>query len=79
MCIYSAYNHMHCQLITDRGKPLFRALGENENSLIRPLSVGVPLGRVLERNNGLGLDAQTFHGWMESGLLRAIDWASAGD
>jgi hypothetical protein len=57
------------------GKPLFRAIGNNEHELLRTLSLGVPLGRVLEKNNGPDLDARTLHRWMESGLLRAIYWA----
>jgi hypothetical protein len=58
------------------GKSLFRSLGTNEHDLLRSLSLGVPLGRVLEKNNGPDLDARTLQRWMESGLLRAIDWAS---
>ena len=58
------------------GKALFRRLDENEALLIRSLSLGVPLGRVLERNRGPEFDAMTFHQWIESGLLRAIDWAA---
>jgi hypothetical protein len=58
------------------GKAHFRALGPNESLLIRSLSLGVTLGKVLERNGGPDFDARTFHRWMESGLLRAIDWAA---
>lgn len=57
------------------GKAHFRPLGENEAALIRSLQLGVPLGKVLERKLGPDFDAMTFHRWMESGLLRAIDWA----
>ena len=57
------------------GKPQFRPLEGNELGLLQPLSLGVPLGRVLEKNNGPDLDARTLHRWMESGLLRAIHWA----
>lgn len=57
------------------GKALFRSLGGNEAALIRSLQLGVPLGKVLERRTGPDFDAMTFHRWMESGLLRAIDWA----
>ncbi|MGZ3741874.1 MAG: hypothetical protein ACXVB9_21030 [Bdellovibrionota bacterium] len=59
------------------GKAQFRALGGNERDLIQALRLGVPLGRILERNNGPDFDARTFQMWMESGLLRAIDWAPA--
>ena len=57
------------------GKTQFRPLGHNEAALIRSLELGVPLGKVLERRLGPDFDAMTFHRWMESGLLRAIDWA----
>lgn len=57
------------------GKPQFRPVGPNEDMLLKALSLGVPLGRVLEKRSGPDLDARTLHGWMESGLLRAIDWA----
>ncbi len=59
------------------GRALFRALSENESLLIRSLSLGVSLGRVLDRSRGPEFDAMTFHRWIESGLLRAIDWARA--
>ncbi len=57
------------------GKATFRRLGQNESLLIRSLDLGVPLGRILERNGGPDFDAFLFHQWIESGLLRAIDWA----
>jgi hypothetical protein len=57
------------------GKALARELGANEALLIRTLDLGVPLGRVLEKNYGPDFDARTFHRWIESGLLRAIDWS----
>lgn len=57
------------------GKAQFRALRDNEAVLIRSLQLGVPLGKVLERRQGPDFDAMTFHRWIESGLLRAIDWA----
>lgn len=57
------------------GKAQFRELDENEALLIRSLTLGVPLGRVLEKSRGPEFDAMTFHQWIQSGLLRAIDWA----
>lgn len=57
------------------GKAQFRALDSNESLLIQSLSLGVPLGHILERKYGPDFDAMTFHRWMESGVLRAIDWA----
>lgn len=67
-----------CTLLIYRseGKSQFRPLGRNEEALIRSLALGVPLGKVLERRLGPDFDAMTFHRWMESGLLRAIDWAA---
>jgi hypothetical protein len=58
-----------------QGRPHVRALGRNEEALLRSLSLGVPLGRVLERPNAPDFDARLFQRWVESGLLRAIDWA----
>jgi len=57
------------------GKAQFRELDENETLLIQSLALGVPLGRVLEKNRGPDFDAMTFHRWIESGLLRSIMWA----
>lgn len=58
------------------GKSAIRRLGENEAALIRSLSLGVPLGKILERKSGPDFDALTFQRWIESGFLRAIDWAT---
>lgn len=60
----------------EAGRPRFRALGWNETALLRPLVLGVPLGRVLEKKNGPDFDAPVFQRWIETGLLRAIDWAA---
>lgn len=58
------------------GKAQFRGLSGNEEALVRSLALGVPLGQVLERRNGPDFDAFVFHRWIESGFLRAIDWAA---
>jgi hypothetical protein len=58
-----------------QGRAQFRAINANELALIQSLSLGVPLGKVLERAGGPEFDAFLFHRWIESGLLRAIDWA----
>ncbi len=67
----------HCLLLVFRteGKPQVHELGENEALLLRSLMLGVPLGRVLERKLGPDFDAMTFHRWIQTGILRAIDWA----
>ncbi len=57
------------------GRAMVRELDDNEALLIRSLTLGVPLGRVLERSRGPEFDAMTFQQWIQSGLLRAIDWA----
>jgi len=57
-----------------QGKVSYRGLNRNEAQLIRALNLGVPLGQILERNRGPEFDAMTFHHWIESGLLHAIDW-----
>jgi hypothetical protein len=57
------------------GQAQFRLIGENEEALLRPLSLGIPLGRILERRCGPDFDAPIFSRWIESGLLRAIDWS----
>jgi hypothetical protein len=59
-----------------QGRPQFRSVNSNELALIQSLSLGVPLGKVLDRPGGPDFDAFLFHRWIESGLLRAIDWAA---
>lgn len=57
------------------GRPQVRSLDENEARLLEALSLGVPLGVILERPNGPEFDAFLFHEWIQSGLLRSIHWA----
>lgn len=57
------------------GGVFVRALKGNEAALIRSLQLGVPLGKVLDRRLGPDFDSMTFCQWIESGLLRSIDWS----
>ncbi len=57
-------------------QPTFRRLGLNEARLLEPLSLGVPLGHVLDKPNGPDFDARLFQEWVDSGLLRSIQWAA---
>ena len=58
------------------GKSQVRCLDGNEARLLEALSLGVPLGVILEKPGGPEFDAFLFHEWMDSGLLRAIHWVS---
>lgn len=58
------------------GRAQVRVLDENEANLLEALSLGVPLGVILDRPGGPEFDAFLFHEWIESGLLRAIHWPS---
>lgn len=58
------------------GRAQVRCLDCNEARLLEALSLGVPLGVILEKPNGPEFDAYLFHEWMQSGLLRVIHWES---
>lgn len=58
------------------GKSQVRCLDGNEAKLLEALSLGVPLGVILESPGGPEFDAFLFHEWMQSGLLRSIQWAN---
>lgn len=57
------------------GRASVRALDDNEARLLEALTLGVPLGVILERPGGPEFDAFLFHEWIQSGLLRVIRWA----
>lgn len=57
------------------GKGKVRALDDNEARLIEALSLGIPLGVILDKPGGPEFDAFLFHDWIETGLLSAIHWA----
>lgn len=57
------------------GEGKVRALDENEARLIEALSLGIPLGVILDRPGGPEFDAFLFHDWIETGLLSSIHWA----
>ncbi len=59
------------------GRAQVRALDENEARLLEALALGVPLGVILDRPGGPEFDAFLFQEWMQSGLLREIQWADA--
>jgi hypothetical protein len=54
--------------------PQVRHIDENEARLLEALTLGVPLGVILDRPGGPEFDAFLFHEWIQSGLLREIRW-----
>jgi len=58
-----------------RGESQVRRIETNEANLIEALSLGVPLGVILDRPGGPEFDAFLFHEWIQSGLLREIRWS----
>lgn len=58
-----------------QGESRVRRIEANEANLIEALSLGVPLGVILDRPGGPEFDAFLFHEWMQSGLLREIRWS----
>jgi hypothetical protein len=57
------------------GKGSVKLLDENESRLLEALSLGLPLGEILDRPGGPEFDAFLFHDWIQSGLLAVIQWA----
>jgi hypothetical protein len=62
-------------IFRSHGRPGVRSLDENEARLIEALSLGVPLGVILDRPGGPEFDAFLFHEWIQSGLLTSIHWS----
>lgn len=61
-------------IFRNSGQATFRAIDSNEALLIESLSLGVPLGVILDRPKGPDFDSFLFHDWIQSGFLREITW-----